>query len=85
MEAKYIVGELPGDFGTILAGIIFPTFMNHKHVAFKLDIHPDNILGAGFCRKGDTGKFHCYGKSESLEKKSRGDEDSWHLNKLGVD
>lgn len=83
-EFKYIVirkddGEhTPQEFP-----IIFPKYMTHKEVfdaqARAIQWHSrspcTSCVGAGFVRLGEV-ELRCYGESESLKVKSRGEEDT---------
>ncbi len=85
METKYIVGEIPGDLGfRTLGAIIFPAFMNHAEVAFKLNIE---VVSAGFVQiRSSVGNgktiINCYGKSSSCNVESNPERDNKLIAKL---
>jgi hypothetical protein len=63
--------------------ILFPEWLTHSDVARSLG---RDVISAGFCNVGgrdDYGNplFHCYGKSVSMQLKSRGQQDSDILNR----
>ena len=69
------------DNGTDNNSIIFPEIINHDDMAKKIGINNPSkeVLGAGFVNiseKNDMLIAECYGKSVSLNKDSRGKEDS---------
>uniref|UniRef100_A0AB39CDV4 Uncharacterized protein n=1 Tax=Pseudomonas phage HRDY3 TaxID=3236930 RepID=A0AB39CDV4_9VIRU len=65
--------------------VLFPKYLTHadmceasKMVMFRddySDLTPGPAISAGFCCVGQKG-IECFGESESLKKKSRGEQDS---------
>jgi len=56
--------------------ILFSAGKSHDDICTK-----ENVLSAGFWTVNNEGKFVCFGESVSLGVKSRGDEDSFLLNR----
>ncbi len=64
--------------------IIFPPYLEHKKVREKFS-EIKEVIGAGFIKKSNDPEdrtLYAYGKSESLNVKSRGDEDTEILNQF---
>jgi hypothetical protein len=71
--AKYIVHNG--------SAYIFPAHVDHAEFARSNRFNHDDIEGAGFVTSGDD-ELCCYGKSVSLDVKSRGDKDTFVVNRL---
>ena len=55
---------------------LFSDMEKHRHIAAEMEVLSANLLGAGFVQFKDNGSAECYGHSESLDLKSRGDKDT---------
>ncbi len=51
--------------------VLIPMAMGHGEMSHE------NIVSAGFCSIKRDGKVSCYGKSASLDKDSRGEDDEY--------
>lgn len=76
-QAKYITGEVHTDYGTVATAICFGEVLAHSDFSkmFK------EIWGAGFFYIDEMGTVIAYGKSVSLEIKSRESEDARMIEK----
>ena len=70
MSGKYLILQTP----TGEKAVIFPEEgFYHDEMANKLGSL--GINAAGFVEIAETGKIHCFGRSESLDIETRGEED----------
>jgi len=60
--------------------VIFPNYITHPNMAFRMDIRAKLVISAGFVNNW----FECFGKSISLKVESRGDIDTALLRKAFV-
>jgi hypothetical protein len=72
-ELKYIIVLDTG----LEMPILFPMIVTHSDVASELG----RVVGAGFCRLFEDGKWNVWGGSTSLLIPSRGKEDADIINK----
>ena len=63
-KLKYIVF----DTGLCDSIVVFPHLIQHREIANRMQWP---VLGAGFIQLDDKGKWHCFGKSISLNVVSR--------------
>ena len=70
MPSKYLILQTP----TGEKAVIFPEEgFYHDEMAKKLGSL--GVNAAGFVEFGEDGKIHCFGRSESLDIETRGEED----------
>lgn len=70
MRTKYIVGELPSGYGSVLGAVVFPEYVEHAHMAQVFVPGEDNLVSAGFFDVVD-GKVEPFGSSLGLKLDSR--------------
>ena len=72
---KYII--VKSAYVTLEQCIVFDEILDHDSIS---DYHPDNIVAAGFVQfynDPENGlQVSCYGKSTTLKKQSRGNQDA---------
>lgn len=78
MTAKYICIEY-GQCGDTI--IVFPAHITHGDFAHNIPSY-NHPLSAGFIRQVESGRFVCFGESESTGLKSRPEIDSALVNKM---
>ena len=83
---KYIIVVDEGGAGNLAfeAAIVFPDIFlfQHRHIAQGTHKIPSRcVKRAGFCQRGDDGKWVAYGESISLNRSSDPERDSLLLNR----